>query len=330
MKDLWTQTAELMAEQTGYLEKKSTSDLDSKTGNAGYGNYTKYARDVNSWGQPGCQGQPWCAVYQFWICVQIFGLSQGLKIMGNGFYNCNSIKNQARINGTWHSEPKLGALVIFRNGAHIGRITKVTSSQIYTNEGNTSKGGINNVVSNGGMVCDKVYTKDYSGIDGYVWIDYETTSQVPEKNFLSRGDQGEQVKNLQKQLISLDYSCGDTGADGDFGEDTEKAVKAFQKEHDLASDGAAGPETIKKLEREIFKQGHTLKDFQRFVGIVTKKAVVHENPAKKSAAIQEWPQLNVGNLVDVLGRDGYQNNWYKVCVADQYIGYAWAGSIEKT
>ena len=35
MKDLWTQTAELMAEQTGYLEKKSTSDLDSKTGNAG-------------------------------------------------------------------------------------------------------------------------------------------------------------------------------------------------------------------------------------------------------------------------------------------------------
>ena len=138
MKDLWTQTAELMAEQTGYLEKKSTSDLDSKTGNAGYGNYTKYARDVNSWGQPGCQGRPWCAVYQLRICVQIFGLSKGLKIMGNGFYNCNSIKNQARINGTWHSEPKLGALVIFRNGAHIGRITKVTTSQIYSYEGNTS------------------------------------------------------------------------------------------------------------------------------------------------------------------------------------------------
>ncbi len=254
MKDLWTQTAELMAEQTGYLEKKSTSDLDSKTGNAGYGNYTKYARDVNSWGQPGCQGQPWCAVYQFWICVQIFGLSKGLKIMGNGFYNCNSIKNQARINGTWHSEPKLGALVIFRNGAHIGRITKVTSSQIYTNEGNTSKGGINNVVSNGGMVCDKVYTKDYSGIDGYVWIDYETTSQVPEKNFLSRGDQGEQVKNLQRQLISLSYSCGENGADGDFGKDTEKAVEAFQKEHNLTSDGAAGPETMKKLERESFER----------------------------------------------------------------------------
>ena len=97
----------------------------------------------------------------------------------------------------------------------------------------------------------------------------------------------------------------------------------------MTSDGAAGPETMKKLERESFKQRHTQKDFQRFVGIVTKKAAVHENPAKKSAAIKEWPQLNAGNLVDVLGRYGYQNNWYKVCVADQYIGYAWAGSIEK-
>ena len=47
-KDLWSKTAELMAAESGYLEKASESNLDSKTGNAGYGNYTKYARDVNS------------------------------------------------------------------------------------------------------------------------------------------------------------------------------------------------------------------------------------------------------------------------------------------
>lgn len=176
-KDLWTKTAELMASQSGYLEKRSNSNLDSKTGNAGYNNYTKYARDVNSWGQPGCQGQPWCAVYQFWICVKIFGLSKALQIMGGGFYNCNSIKAHAKAKGTWHSAPKLGALIIFRNGAHIGRVTKVTSAQVYTNEGNTSKGGTNNVVANGGCVADKVYTRNYSGIDGYVWIDYETETE---------------------------------------------------------------------------------------------------------------------------------------------------------
>ena len=60
--DLWTETAELMAEQSGYLEKRSNSQLDSKTGNAGYNNYTKYARDIDNLGLPGCQGQPWCAV----------------------------------------------------------------------------------------------------------------------------------------------------------------------------------------------------------------------------------------------------------------------------
>lgn len=176
-KDLWTQTAELMAVQSGYLEKASNYNLDSKTGNAGYNNYTKYARDVNSWGQPGCQGQAWCAVYQFWICVKIFGLAKALQIMGGGFYNCTSITNHAKKNGTWHTTPKLGALIIFRNGAHIGRATKVTSTQVYTNEGNTSKGGTNNVVANGGCVADKVYTRNYSGIDGYVWIDYDTESE---------------------------------------------------------------------------------------------------------------------------------------------------------
>lgn len=176
-KDLWTQTAELMAAQTGYLEKASNYNLDSKTGNAGYNNYTKYARDVNSWGQPGCQGQAWCAVYQFWINVKIFGLAKALQIMGGGFYNCTSITNHAKKNGTWHSTPKLGALIIFRNGAHIGRVTEVTSTQVYTNEGNTSKGGTNNVVANGGCVADKVYTRNYASIDGYVWIDYGTESE---------------------------------------------------------------------------------------------------------------------------------------------------------
>lgn len=43
---------------TPYLEKKSAAYLDDFQKNTGYNNYTKFARDVNSWGQPGCQGQP--------------------------------------------------------------------------------------------------------------------------------------------------------------------------------------------------------------------------------------------------------------------------------
>jgi len=39
--------------QTGYEEKQSLSMLDDFHANAGYGNYTKYARDVNNWGLAG-------------------------------------------------------------------------------------------------------------------------------------------------------------------------------------------------------------------------------------------------------------------------------------
>ncbi|MCH1978243.1 hypothetical protein MCG44_00545 [Lawsonibacter sp. OA9] len=34
--------------EVGYLEKKSNSQLDSKTANAGSNNYTKYARDYRT------------------------------------------------------------------------------------------------------------------------------------------------------------------------------------------------------------------------------------------------------------------------------------------
>lgn len=329
MSDLWNKTAELMAAESGYLEKASESNLDSKTGNAGYGNYTKYARDVNSWGQPGCQGQPWCAVYQFWICVKIFGLSRALEIMGNGFYNCNSVKNHAKSKGTWHSEPKLGALVIFRNGAHIGRVTKVTSTQIYTNEGNTSKA--NGVVANGGQVADKVYSRTSTDIDGYVWIDYSVTSgssETPTKDFLCEGDQGETVKSYQKNLIEIGYNCGKNGADGDFGPATKVATVEFQGDYGLEQDGNAGPATQAKLSAEVKKKGQTQKGFARFVGEVQKTCAVHEAAKKASPAITGYPKLAPGNLVDVLGRYGYQDGWYKVYIADEHIGYVWADSVK--
>lgn len=84
------------ASNGGYLEKKSNSYLDDFKKNAGYNNYTKFARDVNSWGQPGCQGQLWCAEYQFWKLVKVIGITNALKIMGGGFYNCVSITNWAK------------------------------------------------------------------------------------------------------------------------------------------------------------------------------------------------------------------------------------------
>ena len=156
-----------------YLEKKSNAYLDDFTKNAGDKNYTKFDRDVNNWNQPGCQGQPWCAVYQFWKLVKVFGLTKALQIMGGGFYNCQSVTRHAKQKGTWHSTPKKGALIIFRNGLHIGSVNSYDTTYVYTNEGNTSSAP--GVVANGGACRNKKYKLTDSAIDGYVWIDYGTT-----------------------------------------------------------------------------------------------------------------------------------------------------------
>ena len=153
-----------------YLEKATLAYLDDFQRNAGYNNYTKFARDVNSWGQPGCQGQSWCAVYQFWKLVKVFGLKKALQIMGGGFYNCQSVTRHAKENGTWKKTPKKGALITFRNSAHIGSVRTYDAKYVYTNEGNTSSAA--GVVANGGSCRNKKYKLTDSAIDGYVWIDY--------------------------------------------------------------------------------------------------------------------------------------------------------------
>lgn len=51
---------------------------------------------------------------------------------------------------------------------------------------------------------------------------------------------GSDVKELQEALTLLGYSLPLYGADGDFGNETEKALKAFQKTESLTMDGKYG------------------------------------------------------------------------------------------
>lgn len=70
---------------------------------------------------------------------------------------------------------------------------------------------------------------------------------------LGKGDEGPEVEQLQKNLIKLGYSCGSCGADGDFGNDTKKAVIKFQKEHGLSADGLVGPLTQAAIKTALEK-----------------------------------------------------------------------------
>jgi peptidoglycan hydrolase-like protein with peptidoglycan-binding domain len=62
---------------------------------------------------------------------------------------------------------------------------------------------------------------------------------------LAKGLTGDPVKRLQERLGELGFDAG--GADGQFGPNTDAAVKAFQQSRGLAVDGVVGPDTWNKL-----------------------------------------------------------------------------------
>ena len=64
---------------------------------------------------------------------------------------------------------------------------------------------------------------------------------------LRKGDEGEDVKWVQNALLQRRYKLPKYGADGDFGTETLKAVKQFQRDKGLKDDGAVGEKTITAL-----------------------------------------------------------------------------------
>lgn len=71
------------------------------------------------------------------------------------------------------------------------------------------------------------------------------TTKRRNPGFLVKGDEGEDVKNLQQRLLVAGFYYGKTT--GIFGPITEEAVKRFQESYKLDVDGVVGPATLKKL-----------------------------------------------------------------------------------
>ena len=329
----FTELGDYYASNGGYLEKKSNAYLDDFKKNAGYNNYTKFARDVNSWGQPGCQAQPWCAEYQFWKLVNVLGITRALQIMGGGFYNCVSITNHAKANGTWHNSPKAGALVIFRNGSHVGSVRNFNGSVVYTNEGNTSSAA--GVVANGGAVRNKSYAINDSAIDGYVWIDWGTDKPAT-STWKATGTATSTVDDLYIRETPNGYVLGQINKGNRVEINGEKSgmwtkVKVagigigWAATNYLQVDGAESkPTTITN------KQNKT----QRlFVGKVSAASTVVRTWAGGNyPSIKKWPKLVRGNLVDVMNFTQKATNgasWHYVRIEGKYYGFVAAKDICK-
>jgi hypothetical protein len=319
------------ASNGGYLEKKSNAYLDDFKKNAGYNNYTKFARDVNSWGQPGCQGQAWCAEFQFWKLVKVIGITNALKIMGGGFYNCQSVKNWSKKQGTWHTTPKLGALPIFRNGSHIGDVQSLTSSKINTNEGNTSS--VAGVVANGGAVRNKSYSINDPAIDGYVWIDWESYEDTA--TWKKTGTRIATVNDLYVRETPNGYVMGSIDKDTVVDIDGKVSGKWTHVKVSgigigwiwtgyLAKEGGPASATI---------TGKQDKTQVLFKGNVTATVLnVRTWAGTEYPNIKKYPKLNQGNEVEVMNftqKDKNGSKWYYIRIAGKYYGFVSAKYIKK-
>ena len=65
------------------------------------------------------------------------------------------------------------------------------------------------------------------------------------RTMVRKGSEGEAVRELQILLNSFGYLCG--RQDGIFDGQTDKAVRAFQKDYNLTVDGICGSKTVQKL-----------------------------------------------------------------------------------
>lgn len=333
--------------EVGYLEKKSNSQLDDKTANAGYNNYTKYWRDV----YPQYQAQAWCAAFVSWCMMKTFGLETAKKLLKHWPYvYCPTLGNLF----TKYANPQRGDIVIFyRNGtfAHTGLVTKVEGDKFYTIEGNTSGGS--SIVPNGGGVYAKSYYNSNLPGTKFCRPDYPIVKSIINSSSTSKPSTSTYNKWVGAATKDdTDVFANPTGTSklstypklnkgnlvdviGVSG--TRYQVKIADKfvgyveKTNIKDPNAVVTKPSASTNTSTSKPVTTTKKYP-FVGEVTASELnVRTGAGTNYNKLPSYPILKKGNLVDVLKakKDTSGNKWYQIRIADKYTGYVSAKYIKK-
>lgn len=256
--------------EVGYLEKsaaaykKNPAILDKKTEGAGTDNYTKYGRDMHKL-YPTVMDFPayWCDCFVDWLFQMAYGVSNAKKLLAGNFNDytvasCQLYKNKNAV----YTTPKVGDQVFFtRNGQvsgchHTGLVYKVDNTYFYTIEGNTNAGTV--VIRNGGGVAKKKY--NIAGYKGKVLFGRPKYDKAPDPapakktnpykeptKDIKKGSSGEGVKWVQWEL---NQKGANLKIDGIVGDNTIKAIKAYQKKNGLTVDGIVGSKTRARMKKD--------------------------------------------------------------------------------
>lgn len=322
----------IATDELGYLEKKSNSQLDNKTANAGSNNYTKYWRDL----KPSFQGQPWCDAFVDWCFMKAYGAAaaQELECGGYGVYYTPDSADCYKAKKQWYTIPEVGDQIFFKNDTricHTGIVIEVNQTQVITIEGNTS--GTSTVVANGGGVRKKSYDLRYNKIAGYGRPDYKG---IGIKADTTQGKSSSiSTKQIQHMLNQLGWNLEE---DNEYGPKTTAAVKEFQKKFGLEVDGKAGPKTINMLNKAIKDRTSELtynttgkyNETPKKRGKITDLLNIRKGPGKQYTNLVSYPTLPSGKEVDICDMIKANNGstWYYILIDNSKHGFASADFIK--
>ena len=208
-------------------------------------NYATYCKDMGY-----SYRIEWCACFISWLAKKL-NITNIIPVD----MSCNSQIAKFKNLGVWHTDRNIqaGDIIYYDwdnsgDADHVGIIEKVNGMSLTIIEGN-----------NGNFPNDRVRRREINSasslIFGYARPKYPVTGSANGSDVnislptVRKGDSGNAVKILQAFLVAYEYSIGISGIDGDFGFDTESAVRQFQKKSCIAVDGIVGKNTWAELMR---------------------------------------------------------------------------------
>ena len=184
-----------------------------------------------------CMGCKWnlpvlmydCRGFTDWCLRQV-----GIDLYGDGCTQQWNKKSNWTEQGLISDMPRDKVCCLFQK-----KDNKMEHTGLYLGDGSTCE------CQKGVQYFEKMKNKwTHYAIPAGLYDDTPTT----DKPTIRKGDSGPYVTLAQTQLIQRGYDLGSYGADGKFGNATEKAVKAFQRDWDLSVDGVIGPKTWAMLD----------------------------------------------------------------------------------
>lgn len=163
------------------------------------------------------------------------------------------------------NKPKLKAVSIYLTTYNMRSAFKTAGAKVLTDQKYLTSG-----------TCLKpgdILLNDNHHVAIAVSGDASSNATPAKKNYLEKGDTGSEVTTMQKRLIKVGYSCGAAGADGDFGSDTDSALRKFQKDNGLTVDGQYGTNSKAKLTVLYNKKVGTTASTKKDVMTVAKEVI---------------------------------------------------------